>query len=340
MSVLFSASGVEISGAGAPARTARPEVPRPTSALLPGISDPAFVISSIAAAVRIRISAFSPALSFRSITPIVSKVPSALWPVACVKAGMSSLKVCSSGPAPSTLSSAALLCPTANVSGIAVSIVSAMRRATMRLFMGGPPCWIYGHKLDCEFDCRRSRTARQRGSGSSCSARQKGACAIRRVGQRVDRCAIKLLELSLGQHLGDFSFRDALAGAEKIGAIGSAKRVVGIVRGEQHAVAGSRERTDLAHDLALVAEVEARGRLVEHDELRLLGERAGEQHELALATGDHGVGALGKVIDAEANERLPRYFAIMRRGPGEQTAVRGASHQHDGFDRECEGRRV
>ena len=90
----------------------------------------------------------------------------------------------------------------------------------------------------------------------------------------------------------DLAFGDAGAVAQEIGAVGGAQRMVRIVGGEQHAVAGRRERADFAHHLALVAEVEAGGRLVEHDELRLLRQRSRQQHELPLAAGDHGVGPL------------------------------------------------
>src|SRR5262245_15897811 len=112
------------------------------------------------------------------------------------------------------------------------------------------------------------------------------------------------------------------------------------MRGKEDAVAGGRERADLAHHLALVAEVEARGRLVEHDELRLLSKRACEQNELTLAARNHGVRPVAQMLDAEAYERLSRHLAVMRRWPAEQVAVRGAPHQHDRLDREREGRRV
>jgi hypothetical protein len=49
-----------------------------------------------------------------------------------------------------------------------------------------------------------------------------------------------------------------------------AQRMVRIVGGAQHSVSRGGQRLDLAHHLALVAEVEIGGRLVEHDELGLL----------------------------------------------------------------------
>ena len=92
-----------------------------------------------------------------------------------------------------------------------------------------------------------------------------------------------------------------LAVAHQIGAVGGAQRVIGIVGREQHAMAGCFEVPDFAHHLALIAEIEARGRLVEHDELRLLRQRAGEQHQLPLAARNHRVGPLPQVRDAEAS---------------------------------------
>jgi hypothetical protein len=57
------ASGVEMSGVGAPARTAKPEVARPISVREPATSDPSFSIASITGAERIRMSGLSPAFS-------------------------------------------------------------------------------------------------------------------------------------------------------------------------------------------------------------------------------------------------------------------------------------
>src|ERR1700722_8488655 len=94
---------------------------------------------------------------------------------------------------------------------------------------------------------------------------------------------------------------------------------------------------DFAHHLALVAEVEARGWLVEHDELRLLRQRAGEQHELPLAAGDHRVRPLPQMRDAEPLKRLHGDGAIGSGWAAEQIAVCRAPHQHHRFDGEGEG---
>ena len=78
--------------------------------------------------------------------------------------------------------------------------------------------------------------------------------------------------------------------------------MVRIVGGEEDAVTRAGERADFAHDLALVAEVEVRGRFVEHDELRLLRKRARQQDELALAAGDHRIGTRCEMGDPELVE--------------------------------------
>jgi len=67
---------------------------------------------------------------------------------------------------------------------------------------------------------------------------------------------------------------------------------------------------------------------------------ARQQHQLPLAARDHGVGPLRKLRDPEAIEHSRGDEAIVRGRPGEQIAVRGAAHQHNGFHRECECRDV
>ena len=62
------------------------------------------------------------------------------------------------------------------------------------------------------------------------------------------------------------------------------------------------------------------------------------QHQLALAARDHGVGPRCKLGDAEPIQHGCCDLAIRSGRPGEQVAMRGASHQHDGLHREREGR--
>jgi hypothetical protein len=66
-------------------------------------------------------------------------------------------------------------------------------------------------------------------------------------------------------------------------AVGAQERLVGIVRRHDHADAGARERAHLVEHARLVAEVEARGRLVHDDQRRVLRERARDERELPLA---------------------------------------------------------
>ena len=97
-------------------------------------------------------------------------------------------------------------------------------------------------------------------------------------------------------------------------------------------VADEFERPDL------VVDVEAPGRFVEQECGRLLGERAGEDDSLALATAERpdrsvpelcGLGALQGALDHGGGRRIR----------GEATVVRSAPHLDDVRDRELEGER-
>src|SRR5215470_1708621 len=86
------------------------------------------------------------------------------------------------------------------------------------------------------------------------SSRQEGRAAADRVEEPFDWSAVERLELLAVEYVTYRTFRNALAVAQQIGAVGGAQGVIRIVRGEQHAVAGSGERANLAHHLSLVAE--------------------------------------------------------------------------------------
>src|SRR5215468_8487179 len=103
-------------------------------------------------------------------------------------------------------------------------------------------------------------------------SRQERARACCHIGELLYRCAVKRFELLAIQDICDTSFGKALAVSEQVGAIGGAQRVVRIMRCEKDTVPRCDERADFAHHLALIAEVQTRGRLVEHDEPRLLSE--------------------------------------------------------------------
>ena len=130
------------------------------------------------------------------------------------------------------------------------------------------------------------------------------------VGERLHRRAVEVLEPFAGQHCAHGAFGDALARAQEIGAVGGAQRMVRIVGGEQDAVTGAGEGADFAHDFALIAEIEARGRLVEHDELRLLCQSARQQHKLTFAAASQ-----------LAKAPLSSLFAVSSERPGELSKI-------------------
>src|SRR5262249_5314065 len=84
-----------------------------------------------------------------------------------------------------------------------------------------------------------------------------------RIGELLHARAVEILEPLACEHDADVPFRDPFALPQEIDAVGGAQRVVRIVSGEKDAVTRAGERADFAHDLALVAEVEVRGRFVD-----------------------------------------------------------------------------
>src|SRR3984957_1289834 len=169
------------------------------------------------------------------------------------------------------------------------------------------------------------------------STRQKRSPAVIGIGNQLDRSAVKRFQVYAAKNCAGCTFANPDAFAQQIGSIGGPHGGIWIMRREQNAMARGGQCADFTHHLALVAEIEARGRLVEHDELRLLRQCAGEQHELPLAAGGHRVGTLPQMRDAEPLEHARGDGAIGSGRPAEQVAVRGAPHQHHRFDGEGEG---
>src|SRR5580704_10022577 len=197
--------------------------------------------------------------------------------------------------------------------------------------------WLWHEGKLC---ARRARRAIHTATGvvenRAPSAGQESDPAVLPIGDHVDRRSIQRLQLFAAEHGIRRTITDARAVAQQVSAIGCAHGMIGIMRREQDAVARRRQCADFAHDLALIAEVEARGRLVEHDETRLLRQRAGEQYELPLAARDHRVGPRAQMRDAEAFEGLRGDGAVGGARPAEQVAVGGTAHQHDALDGEGE----
>src|SRR5215831_14774140 len=98
------------------------------------------------------------------------------------------------------------------------------------------------------------------------------------------------------------------------------------MRREQHALARRAKRPDLSHYPPLIPKIEARRRLIQHDELRLLRQRTRQEGKLSLATGNLRVGAIGKMRDPETLEHARRNRAVGGARPAEQGAMRSASH--------------
>ena len=156
----------------------------------------------------------------------------------------------------------------------------------------------------------------------------------------------RLLDQHLGaidrrQHLGGDDLRGRTDRAQAaVGDDGDAgrdhQRMVGIVGGQHDAEIVAREIADAREHQRLVAEVEARGRLVEHQDRRLLGERAGDQGKLALAAGNAGVVVRRELGDAEPGELFARDALVGRARAGERLDPRGAAHQHHVEHRERE----
>ena len=88
--------------------------------------------------------------------------------------------------------------------------------------------------------------------------------------------------------------------------IGDATGVIGMVGRHQNPDALPAECRDRVEQPDLIAEVEAGGRFVHHEDPRLLGEGAGDQHELPLAARQFGEHARGEPGDAELVEGRER----------------------------------
>ena len=99
------------------------------------------------------------------------------------------------------------------------------------------------------------------------------------------------------------------------------QRVIRIVGREHDAVVLAREIADAAEHHRLIAEIEARGRLVHHQDRRFLRERARNQGELALAAGDAGVVVVLQLADAERGELFARDRLVRGAGAGERASA-------------------
>src|SRR5918994_3573670 len=191
-------------------------------------------------------------------------------------------------------------------SGSTRTVASACRTCSRAMANGEPPA--SGARLAsvrrhvCGRGENASRNVRGGASRARALSRQEGPRPRAAVGDDLHRRAVKRLQRLALQRLAHEPVGEARPFAQEQRAVGVAQRLVRVVGGEDDPEPSGRQRPDLAHHLALVAEIEARRRLVEDDEAGLLGERPSDEDELALAAGDQGVGALGEMADVEAVE--------------------------------------
>src|SRR5215471_13721358 len=73
--------------------------------------------------------------------------------------------------------------------------------------------------------------------GCAVSTREKRASANRGIGKLFNRRTVERFEPFAVENIGDPSFLKTLAVSEEIRPVGAAERVIGIVRGEEDAVA-------------------------------------------------------------------------------------------------------
>jgi hypothetical protein len=115
-----------------------------------------------------------------------------------------------------------------------------------------------------------------------------------------DRATIKCRQVLAGDHLIDLTVALDVALPDHDNLLGMAQGMVGIVRGEQHAIAAIGQRAECLQDLTLIGEIEAGGRLIKDDRPWLLGQGPGEKRELPLAT---RVSVYGRLLNLERPSR-------------------------------------
>ncbi len=144
----------------------------------------------------------------------------------------------------------------------------------------------------------------------------------------------------LGQHLVRAAVGDERAGPEQ-------EDAVGVLRGERQVVHRRHEGQPLlapqvveqVEGLLLVADVEGGRRLVEHDDPRLLGERARDHGPLPLTAAQCPEPPVGKPAEVEPLERPGRGLEVAPSLGLEEPEVRRPAEQDVLADRQPVGRR-
>ena len=132
--------------------------------------------------------------------------------------------------------------------------------------------------------------------------------------------------LRVGEHLGGRPDLDDLAEVHHADAVAHVLDRVDVVRDEQvRQVELVLQVVEQLQDLRAHRQVERRGRLVQHDELRACHDRAGDADALLLAAGQLRGQLFGVVEQAESGERLFRHFMRF----GGRVAVHFLQRQRD-----------
>ena len=123
-------------------------------------------------------------------------------------------------------------------------------------------------------------------------------------------------------------------------AVGAVKGMCWVVRHHQHTGTQIDQVAHPRQDGLLVTKIQRRGRLVHHQYARLLSQGTGNQHQLLLATGEMGIGALGQMFDTQLAKRAPGYLPVLGGNPGNPVDVGRTAKQHNVRNLKRERRRM
>jgi hypothetical protein len=144
-----------------------------------------------------------------------------------------------------------------------------------------------------------------------------------------------LFQVGVGEDLGGRAFREHGA-VDQHGAVAEAWHAAQIVRRDEHDAALVAQRPEQRDDRLLGAHVDAGERLVEQDDLALLGQRAGEEDALLLAAGKLADLALAVVGHADPLQRSVDRGAVGGLRHAHQVHVAVAAHHDDVLDEDRE----
>ncbi len=104
---------------------------------------------------------------------------------------------------------------------------------------------------------------------------------------------------------------DELTLFQKQNAVGNAQGVFGLMGGQQDREATGTQAAQAVEHAQLIAEIQAGSGFVEDENFSLLGQRAGNQRELAFAARNFSAGAFGQVSDAQTVQGFGGQRAVL-----------------------------